>query len=653
MSEFSSNQVVTREDCLNVYDKHMKSRNQGYFNTLKSYAAGLAPHLGGTNAFTKEGWQKIVEDDNIFNKAIQLGKRMFMSNETLQKQWEQMMRSSRDVTLSTEYGSNAASLEGWGGGTAVYASSQGAFPLGLTPFVIGGWLASCRSEEIFQHIDNNNSMRLEFEYILDYLQIGDAKYYFPQAYRSGEMIGFNKLPKVDWVTPNTDDTGKYTKPEDWCGKDMFIELQKADGAASASAKGNLLEVSKRNKAKYGLEPNCAFTAIKFKGKDGQEVVHRVRLNYDVITGRTDERMFKNSVVLKNVNGFVDDIAVDIFMKINFDNGDFHLMVGTDTPEEMVVVGLKFDGKVSNIANEMTNIPTNGVEKFQFIRECEYRQYAKVSLNEYMADNFRIGTNNNISYAAYASDKLLQETVMENELQAEDFLISEVLDDDVDLDSFELTKKLGGFIQNHMSFTIGKFAPGIKLQDYKDALKEYVNDTFAVGETELNLPRDLKREWILLGYDILVAKFPNIKFENSVVDLGEKAEGSPKQENYGFAVESRAGYVDNLGRAVRIIGNTDSRWRDRGNRIFGALRTYDMDYPFLVFYPHAIRMFTAIDPDFPNRTSIHIGGREFRGHFAAAAVELALNGVLDDSGMPINNFDVQTANAKTGYEFTGV
>jgi hypothetical protein len=341
------------------------------------------------------------------------------------------------------------------------------------------------------------------------------------------------------------------------------------------------------------------------------------------------------------------------MKINIDSGDFHLMVGTDTPEEMVVVGLKFDGKVSNIANEMTNIPTNGVEKFQFIRECEYRQYAKVSLNEYMADNFRIGTNNNISYAAYASDKLLQETVMENELQAEDFLISEVLDDDVDLDSFELTKKLGAFIQNHMSFTIGKFAPGIKLQDYKDALKEYVNDTFAVGETELNLPRDLKREWILLGYDILVAKFPNIKFENSVVDLGEKAEGSPKQENYGFAVESRAGYVDNLGRAVRIIGNTDSRWRDRGNRIFGALRTYDMDYPFLVFYPHAIRMFTAIDPDFPNRTSIHIGGREFRGHFAAGAVELALNGVLDDSGMPINNFDVQTANAKTGYEFTGV
>ena len=79
----------------------------------------------------------------------------------------------------------------------------------------------------------------------------------------------------------------------------------------------------------------------------------------------------------------------------------------------------------------------------------------------------------------------------------------------------------------------------------------------------------------------------------------------------------------------------------------------MEYPFLVYYPHAIRMFTAIDPDMPNRTAIILGGREFRGHFAAAAIKLTLEGVLDNTGMPVNNFNQQMDNSKIGYEFKTV
>ena len=72
---------------------------------------------------------------------------------------------------------------------------------------------------------------------------------------------------------------------------------------------------------------------------------------------------------------------------------------------------------------------------------------------------------------------------------------------------------------------------------------------------------------------------------------------------------------------------------------------------MVYYPHAIRMFTAIDADNPNRTAIIVGGREYRGHFAAGAVELALNGVMDEQGNIINNFDAQMANGRIGYEMT--
>lgn len=645
MSDFN-NGMITRADCIKEYENHMSSGKQGYYKALESYSNALTP-LVGCSPFSKEGWRKIIDNDGLFNKALQYSKRIFQSNEVYGERFARMLQNSRDVTQSVD--ENGFSLEGWGGGNAVYASSQGAFAIGATPFVIGGWLASARSEEIFQHIDNKNSMRLEFEYNIDYLMVGDTKYYYPKAYRSGEILGYNKLPKIDWVTPNTSDAGAYTAPESWCGEDMFILLNKVDGASSAAAKGNLLTVCKKNTRGYGIEPNCAFTAIKYAGADKVSVTKRIRMNYDVASGATNERVFKSSVVLSNVNGHADSIEIDVYMKINLDTGDFVLMTDAPSAAENVITGLKFDGKVSNIANELTDIPTSGTEKYQFVRECEYRNYAKVSLNEYMADNFRIGANNNISYAAYATDKMLQSTIFNRELEAEDFLINEVLDNDIDIDSsFELTKKMGGFINNSLTFTIGKFVPGMHLQDYKEGLKKYLTSVLATSETDLNLPASVKREWILLGYDALVSEFPEIKYENAVVDLNASPEGSAVNENYGYACDTKCGYIDSLGRSVRIIGNTDSRWRDRGNKIFGAIKTYSMEYPFLVYYPHAIRMYTAIDADNNNRTAIYIGGREYRGHFAAGAVELTLNGVLDENGTPINNFDAQLTNAKTGW-----
>lgn len=641
---------LSREDIAKEYESHKKAHAQSYYKSLEKYQHEMQKYVGTASVFGKEGWGKIVDDDNLFNKAKALSAEVFAGDKVLTGRFNRLLDNTRDTVSSVDKA--GFGMEGWGGGTAVYASSQGGFALGTTPFIIGGWLASARSEEIFQHIDNKNNMRLEFEYNIDYAQIGDQKLYFPQCFRAGEITGFNKLPQVDWVTPNTEN-GTYTAPETWCGEDMFIELNTSAGGDAAAVKGNFLTVSGRNKMKYGIEPNYQLTAIKFDN-GGQTVVRRTEMHYSIMVGATNERDMKATYTLKDVAGFDEPIVLQIYMRVNIDNGDFILMVKAPTAEALAVLkGFKFDGKVSNEANEITDIPTMGVDKYQFIRECEYRNYSKVSLNEYMADNFRIGGNNNISYAAYATDKMLQYTVANRELEAEEFLIKNVLDDDVDIDTFELTKKMGGFIHNDLSFGISKFTPGLGLQDYKFGLKNYLNKVLALADTDLNIPASIKREWILMGYDSVVTEFPEIKFENAAVNLQEQPEGSAVNEHYGFAVDTKCGYVDSLGRSVRIIGNTDKRWQERGSSVYGALRTYSMEYPFLVYYPHAIRMFTAIDPDMPNRTAIILGGREFRGHFAAAAIKLQLEGVLDASGMPVNNFDQQMINSKVGYEFTGV
>lgn len=664
MSNNFNNPTFTREDCAREFNSHFANNSQGYYKSLEKFNNALKPYVGGS-AFSRENYQKILMNDTLWKKALEVSSEMFHNDETKQKQFARLMENSREVAINADI--NGYGLEGWGGGNAVYASSLGAFAMGTTPFIIGGWLAAARSEEIFQHIDNKNNMRLEFEYNIDYLQIGDSKYFFPHAFRSGEIVGYNKLPKVDWVTPNTSEIGEYTAPAGaaWCGENMFILLNPVAGATSAYVKGNLLEVSGRNKHKYGIEPNFTISAIQFKtldpegnvakGSDGKDIIKTrpLHLHYDVSTGRPNERIIKSVFALDGVPGVAGALPVQVVLQVNMDDGEFTLFshAGETAKENALIVGFQFDGKVSNIANELTNLPTMGVDKYQFIRECEYRNYSKVSLNEYMADNFRIGATNQVQYAAYATDKNLQYTLYNRELEAEEYLLKEILADGVDVNTFELTRKMGGFVNNNLSFTINAFTPGMHLQDYKEGLKLYLTKTLAMAETDINIPASVNKQWVFLGYDAVVTEIPEIKFENAAVELNGK-EGGAANENYGYAVDTKCGFVDSIGRSARFIANNDSRWRDRGSNLFGTLRTFTMEYPFLVYYPHAIRMFTAIDADNPNRTAIVIGGREFRGNFAAAALQYHIDGVMED-GQIVNNFAAQVANSKTGYEVTHV
>lgn len=667
MSNNFNNPLFTREDCIREFDSHYANYSQGYYKTLEKFNNALKPYVGGS-AFSRENYQKILVNDALWKKALDVSCEMFRNDDTKRNQFARLMENSREVAINADI--NGYGLEGWGGGNAVYASSLGAFAMGTTPFIIGGWLAAARSEEIFQHIDNKNAMRLEFEYNIDYLQIGDIKYFFPHAFRSGEITGYNKLPAVDWVTPNLNEVGEFVQPAglSWCGTldegKSYILLNPTSGSKASFVKGNLLEASHRNKHKYGIEPNFTISGIAFKGRDEDGNIIRdgdadkiytrpLNLHYDISTGRPNERIIKATFALTNVPGVVDAIPVQIVLQVNMDDGEFTLFsrAGETANDNILIAGFEFNGKVSNIANELTNLPTMGVDKYQFIRECEYRNYSKVSLNEYMADNFRIGATNQIQYAAYATDKNLQYTLYNRELEAEEYLLENILADNVDINTFELTRKMGGFINNNLSFSINSFTPGMHLQDYKEGLKLYLTKTLALAETDLNIPSSVNKQWVFLGYDAVVTEIPEIKFENAAVELNGK-EGGAANENYGYAVDTKCGFVDSIGRSARFIANNDSRWRDRGSNLFGTLRTFTMEYPFLVYYPHAIRMFTAIDADNPNRTAIVIGGREFRGNFAAAAVQYHIDGVMAE-GQIVNNFAAQVSNSKTGYEVTHV
>ena len=175
---------ITREDAIKTYNQHMRDNNQGYFKAMEAYNRKLAP-LVKDSAFSFEAWKEIVKRDDLYAVAKQEASKMFLKDPSKMKSFERLLDNTRDIQYRADIQGDVKSLEGWGGGNAVYASSVGAFAMGSTPFIIGGWLAAARSEEIYQHIDNQNNMRLEFEYNMDYLQIGDEKFFYPQAYRSG------------------------------------------------------------------------------------------------------------------------------------------------------------------------------------------------------------------------------------------------------------------------------------------------------------------------------------------------------------------------------------------------------------------------------------------------------------------------------------
>ena len=84
MSNKFNTQNVTKEDCIQEYNKHMDYSGQGYYRDMQRYANTMSS-LVGESPFSKEGWAKILKNDGLFNKAVQESGRIFSTNKDLQK----------------------------------------------------------------------------------------------------------------------------------------------------------------------------------------------------------------------------------------------------------------------------------------------------------------------------------------------------------------------------------------------------------------------------------------------------------------------------------------------------------------------------------------------------------------------------------------
>lgn len=603
------------------------------------------------------------------------------------------------------------SSEGIYGAGNVYASSKTVFGhTGILPFVIASYLFTCRSSEIYQ-IFNGKSNQLDFSYNIDVLQKAGVDYILPFAYRDGDIMGFNQLPlvvllntgtadpspnktnplnedntKPDWKNPVANAL-KFTNDSIYCN--LFTEYFDGADASSAGyyAYTNTFE---------GLDPgslmirgivyhdgyteegrdDVAFGNGADAAKKGDKTakVHNVYIRPTQYIGSPNERMFKFSVQLPLKGKNTDTTGVPVYRKldvigtINLDSGEISLMKkeheavdaegntleiaanpGQDdngSAGTNIVIGLKLEARIQNIANQMPTA-TFYTKRQECIREATYRQYASAGINEYMQDNFFIGNDANTNYPAYCTDHILEATMAARELEAEDMLFDKIASTDdesaINPALYPFAPKVGGFVDKAASFNISNFLPGLSVQEYKVQLRDHIMERLSFSDTNLNLNRDLPHEWILLCNNLLANKLIVTKYESQVVNVGADGSNNP----FGMDIDTRASFIDNLDRKIRVIANTDRRWyKDiRKDHIFGALKTHTMNMPFFVYYPYSVRMFQAIDANFPNRSAIVVSGMDLRDCWTAGLFQIKVDGAMAQNTTAVNTFANQIADGK--------
>lgn len=694
---------LSAEDCRiewsNWANNH-KSTN-GYYKTLKNVDSAFRNKIGVAPT-TTDGIQKIMSNESLKRSYLDMmSSELFRNDPEKQELFKDMVENSHraimkpselsneELNRSMNYSSSMSS-EGIIGAGNVYASSKTVFGhTGVLPFVIASYLFTCRSSEIYQ-LFNGKSTQLDFSYNIDVLQKNGQDFPLPFAYRSGEIMGFNQLPLVKllntkqnpsiWKTNPLTDAGEpdYTSQVadalKFSGQKIYCNLfdQYYDGAATDSQgfyvftntfegidPGSLMikALIYRSPKNDGTQtsPQYDLTTVNGATTDAELTVEYKAIRTTQYIGKPNERMFNFEVELPVAKSATELTTrkVQVLGIVQLDSGDISFMkseiAGEDEAEGLkatdLLVGFKLEARLQNISNQMSTA-TFYTRRQECIREATYRQYASAGINEYMQDNFYIGNDSNTNYQAYAIDHILEATNANRELESEEMLMEKINNTNTitakDPMIYPFAPKVGGFVDTDAEFNISQFTPGISVQEYKVQIREYIMERLSFSDTYLNINQDLPHEWILLCNNLLANKLVVTKYESQTVSVGDGGATNP----FGAAIDTRAGFVDNLDRRVRVIANTDIRWfsGSRKDNILGAIKTHTMNMPFFVYYPYNVRMFQTIDANFPNRSAIVVSGMDLRDCWTAGLFKMRVEGAVSETTQAVNVFSNQMNNS---------
>lgn len=639
-------------------DTYLSKHKQKYHETVDYIEKLLRPSLGGFSVFSKEGFEKMLQDPNLENKYIdQISTQLFGANLSWKNTYANTLYNSlEDYKLNragTTFSDMGAYLSMEGIGAMATYQNRDNFA-GMAAFTIGGWFAKSKILNLYLPIEDNSAPELKYKFTLEFAIHPKTKERIPlpAGYRDESLYGTFDLPEVlplfvdETSTPHLFDSSK-TKIEviDVANstKDniKYKEENLPEGFIKREQSCNLLEDSATDDNSISrinaLEPTVAISDIlyidHYNADNAVYRVTKVDIENQAAEGVQNTFRFSKVVVFENIkvkkNGAEETVAIHkekVLGEVDIDSGDFVATSVSLTPGVAPIIqGFKVYALVSDNANQRPGLE-HQVERHVYTMKIEYTSFGHIPLTPYTLDNWNLG-NETLGYVATMTDMLTKAYSVTRDLKLERHLKRDL---EKPISNFPLYNKLGGFykvIEHNFALT----GPVQDMDPYvqsRFALQERVINALATAETYMYIPQDISRQWIFFGPETKIRAFAKLDLYNRSPEANRTPQPiNAGGERFGFNLDEAASIIDSLGRNVTFIGMTDIRWLN--SDVIGGLKSTNIDYPTFLYYAYLFRIFTGIDPEYRNLSAVLVMGRDASFTMTKAHGKIIITNMSDD------------------------
>lgn len=566
---------------------------------------------------SKEGFDAIMASEGLRDRYLDMVASLASSDKEAQNTIKDVARHSMEDVRSGFTSSEAADAMANNANYNTLAK--------LNSWVIVGYTARSKCLELY-HTFSSDDPTVSFKYTLDYLVKGNdpTQYYRPQAERDGDLADMYVLPQL-------------TASDDLCGEEGFEHLVKEDGVDSTNGgskvwikvaggvKGNFFSDNggTYDRTKFTLEKNPQITGIMYsvpnEDDEADPYTGSMTVYFDrkTSTGEQQIKTFMNQIAIPYAEGKVADAS--IMGQIDLDSGDY--IFSAQGP----ITAIQVDTRLTNVANELGTIRPGSkqiVEDFN----VDNHPYATIPVAPEVSDDFNIA-GEGVSAVAYFTDKATSGLA-----SMRDMIMERKLDEAYakPVDQFTLFPKLGGW-KGNVSFPLAaRMAGGSDPYSWmKAGLKTTIINHLARSEMETYFEDTTPRQWYILGHEQDVNLIPDITYSNWD---GEGGVGGAS-DKFGFNVNGKAGFIDSMGRSVRVIGSAYKRhYQDKnGNRIpmRAVMKSMDIEQPTTVYLPYSFRVYSGISPEYSKRTGLIVSARDCIKVMSGVQSRITLIGNTDD------------------------
>ncbi len=504
----------------------------------------------------------------------------------------------------------------------------------LNPFTIIGYIARSKVIDLY-HTVNSDRPTITYEYNYEYILKGDdpTMYQMPQAIRDGSLTGILDLPRAipqpaadgstPWIQPLTDPNfiAPWVTPSD--------PNPTTTNWITIGSEGNLLAESGWPPMNHMIERNVQIAAIRWVApitgsSTGFVGYTPIMLDREYMLGDQTERVFNQKLTISWVdtgapNTPTKTANLTIIGTMNLDTGIYS--VGQTGPTQYITHFL-FDAKVTNLANDMGSI-RGGAKKFIQTFDVNNKITGTVPISQLMADDFNLA-GEGVTYTAFMVDKMTEayagfrDLEMERELNLAYAKAPQ---------AFRMFVKLGGYDAGGTPTPFilsarGAGGGGSSMYDWvRDGLKDMVRHLLSYGDIYMQFENATPREWMIYGSEIDIQRFPDVSYTNYAGEGVDDA--APGNYRYGFSLDTSAGFMDNFGRRVKVIGNKDLR--RLGQPLVAQLKSASLEQPTTVYFPYSFRVFSGISPEYGKLPALCIFQRDYIGTLTKAQVRISLQG----------------------------